>query len=80
MWCRYRIAGIAPREGLGTRPTVDWLEVYAENSMGGCLGLAALKRLRWDTPIPALAVLLGEVQTAERYPCELEAAHYADIT
>jgi uncharacterized membrane protein YphA (DoxX/SURF4 family) len=35
--------------------------------MGGCLGLAALKRLRWDTSIPALAVLLTEAQTAVRF-------------
>ena len=48
--------------------------------MGGGPGLTALKRLRWDTHIPALAVLLREAQTAERYLCELEASHHADIT
>jgi hypothetical protein len=62
------------------RPAIDWLEGHVENYMGGGPGLVAIKRLRWDTPIPALAVLLYEAQTAEWYLCELEASHYADMT
>jgi uncharacterized protein (UPF0276 family) len=33
-------------EVLGTRPVIGWLEVHAENYMGGGSGLAALKRLQ----------------------------------
>ena len=62
------------------RPAINWLERHAENYIEKGPGLAALKHLQWDAPIPALAVLLHEAQTAERYLCELEASHYADIT
>jgi hypothetical protein len=61
-------------------PAIDWLEGHAENYMERDPGLAAFKHLRWDTPIPALAVLLCEAQTADRYLCALEASHYADMT
>jgi uncharacterized membrane protein YphA (DoxX/SURF4 family) len=45
---------------------IGWRD-NAESYMGGGPGLAALKRLRWDTSIPALAVLLTEAQTAVRF-------------
>ena len=51
--CRVGIGLRAPHmaEVLETRPAVGWLEVHAENYMGGGPGLAALTRLRADYPL-----------------------------
>ena len=38
-------------EVIATRPRVDWLEVHAENYMGGGPALRALERIRADYPI-----------------------------
>ena len=38
-------------EVLATRPAIGWLEVHAENYMGGGPALAALQRLRADYPL-----------------------------
>jgi uncharacterized protein (UPF0276 family) len=58
-----RVAGGAPNgSGIGlrsphvdeigsTRPDVGWLEVHAENYMGGGPGLRALERIRRDHPV-----------------------------
>jgi len=43
-----------------------------------CFGPVATL-IEWDTHIPALAVLLREAQTAERYLCESEASRHADV-
>jgi len=46
-------------EVLETRPAVGWLEVHAENYMGGGPGLAALTRLRADYPLSVHGVGLS---------------------
>ncbi len=59
-----RASGIGLRaphvaEILATRPAVGWLEVHAENYMGGGPALAALERLRHDYPISVHGVGLS---------------------
>ena len=59
-----RGAGIGLRgphvdEILATRPSVGWLEVHAENYMGGGPGVRALERLRRDYPIAVHGVGLS---------------------
>lgn len=44
---------------LATRPPVAWLEVHAENYMGGGPALAALERLRTDYPVAVHGVGLS---------------------
>src|SRR6266446_9973081 len=46
-------------EVLATRPAIGWLEVHAENYMGGGPPLAALERLRADYPIAVHGVGLS---------------------
>jgi uncharacterized protein (UPF0276 family) len=38
-------------EVLATRPAIDWLEVHAENYMGGGPAVRALERIRGDYPV-----------------------------
>src|SRR4029450_14034176 len=59
--CRGGIGLRAPHmaEVLETRPAVGWLEVHAENYMGGGPGLAALTRLRADYPLAVHGVGLS---------------------
>lgn len=59
-----RGAGIGLRaphvaEVVATRPAVAWLEVHAENYMGGGPGLRALERIRADYPIAVHGVGLS---------------------
>ena len=59
-----RGAGIGLRaphvaEVIATRPAVGWLEVHAENYMGGGSGLRALERVRADYPIAVHGVGLS---------------------
>lgn len=46
-------------EVLATRPAIGWLEVHAENYLGGGPALAALKRLRADYPLSVHGVGLS---------------------
>ena len=46
-------------EVLATRPAIGWLEVHAENYMGGGPALAALQRLRADYPLSVHGVGLS---------------------
>ena len=46
-------------EVLATRPKVDWLEVHAENFMGGGPAVRALERLRRDYPLSVHGVGLS---------------------
>src|SRR5438093_11366214 len=43
----------------GTRPAIEWLEIHAENYMGGGPALRALERLRRDYPISVHGVGLS---------------------
>src|SRR5215813_10627891 len=46
-------------EILATRPAIGWLEVHAENYMGGAPSLAVLERLRADYPLSVHGVGLS---------------------
>ena len=46
-------------EVLATRPNIDWLEVHAENFMGGGPAVRALERLRRDYPLSVHGVGLS---------------------
>jgi uncharacterized protein (UPF0276 family) len=46
-------------EILATHPAIGWLEVHAENYMGGGPALTALKRLRADYPLSVHGVGLS---------------------
>ena len=57
-------------EVVATRPAVGWMEVHAENYMGGGLAIETLERLRRDYPLSIHGVGLS-LGTAEG----LDAAH-----
>jgi len=58
------LAGIGLRsphveEMLATRPAVGWLEIHAENYMGGGPAMRALERLRSEYPVSVHGVGLS---------------------
>lgn len=59
-------------EVLSTRPAVGWLEVHAENYMGGGPALRALERLRRDYPISMHGVGLSLGTAGGLDPAHLE--------
>jgi uncharacterized protein len=54
-------------EILATRPALGWLEVHAENYMGGGPALTALTRLRADYPLSVhgVGLSLGSADTLD---------------
>jgi uncharacterized protein (UPF0276 family) len=63
-------------EILASRPAVDWLEVHAENYMGGGPAVRALERLRIDYPVSVhgVGLSLGSAEGLDRAHLERLAA------